>query len=121
MGRSSSAVARHATGIAISGFGRIGRQVARIALKDLEEASLHTRDTAEIPFAEHGVEYVCESTGVFLTTEKIQPYLKAGAKKVALSAPAKDDSYSVVMGVIRDTYGSSMAAVSCAPCTTNGL
>ena len=68
-----------------------------------------------------GVESVCESTGVFLTTEKTQPHLKAGAKKVAFSAPAKDDSHIVVMGVNQDTYGSSMPAVSCAPCTTNGL
>merc|ERR1711920_710595 len=39
----------------------------------------HTRDPAEIPFTEYGAEYVCESTGVFLTEEKIQPHLKAGA------------------------------------------
>merc|ERR1712207_59592 len=81
----------------------------------------HTRDPAEIPFTEHGAEYVCESTGVFLTTEKIQPHLKAGAKKVVFSAPAKDDSHTVVMGVNQDTYDSSMTAVSCASCTTNGL
>merc|ERR1711937_50896 len=81
----------------------------------------HTRDPAEIPFTEHGAEYVCESTGVFLTTEKIEPHLKAGAKKVVFSAPAKDDSHTVVMGVNQDTYDSSMTAVSCASCTTNGL
>merc|ERR1711948_151737 len=81
----------------------------------------HTRDPAEIPFTEHGAEYVCESTGVFLTTEKIQPHLAAGAKKVVFSAPAKDDSHTVVMGVNEDTYDSSMTAVSCASCTTNGL
>merc|ERR1712066_576305 len=80
-----------------------------------------TRDPAEIPFTEHGAEYVCESTGVFLTTEKIQPHLKAGVKKVVFSAPAKDDSHTVVMGVNQDTYDSSMTAVSCASCTTNGL
>ncbi|CAE7897944.1 GAPC1, partial [Symbiodinium necroappetens] len=59
----------------------------------------HTRDPAEIPFGENGAEYVCESTGVFLTTEKVQPHLKAGAKKVIFSAPAKDDSHTIVMGV----------------------
>merc|ERR1719357_1258813 len=81
----------------------------------------HTRDPAEIPFAEHGAEYVCESTGVFLATEKVQPHLKAGAKKVVFSAPAKDDSHTIVMGVNQDTYEKSMTAVSCASCTTNGL
>ncbi|CAE7021391.1 GAPC1, partial [Symbiodinium sp. CCMP2456] len=81
----------------------------------------HTRDPAEIPFGEHGAEYVCESTGVFLTTEKVQPHLKAGAKKVIFSAPAKDDSHTIVMGVNESTYDPSMEAVSCASCTTNGL
>merc|ERR1711953_1141803 len=81
----------------------------------------HTRDPAEIPFAEHGADYVCESTGVFLTTEKVQPHLKAGAKKIVFSAPAKDDSHTIVMGVNQDTYSSSMECVSCASCTTNGL
>merc|ERR1712176_41308 len=81
----------------------------------------HTRDPAEIPFSKHGAEYVCESTGVFLTDEKIQPHLKAGAKKVVFSAPAKDDSHTIVMGVNQDTYKTDMNCVSCASCTTNGL
>merc|ERR1711976_925660 len=81
----------------------------------------HTRDPAEIPFTEHGAEYVCESTGVFLTTENVAPHLKAGAKKIVFSAPAKDDSHTVVMGVNQETYESSMTDVSCASCTTNGL
>eukprot|EP00411_Alexandrium_monilatum_P092707 CAMPEP_0175740124 /NCGR_PEP_ID=MMETSP0097-20121207/55349_1 /TAXON_ID=311494 /ORGANISM="Alexandrium monilatum, Strain CCMP3105" /LENGTH=262 /DNA_ID=CAMNT_0017048391 /DNA_START=79 /DNA_END=863 /DNA_ORIENTATION=- len=72
-------------------------------------------------FKEHGAEYVCESTGVFLTTEKVQPHLKAGAKKVVFSAPAKDDSHTIVMGVNQETYDPSMECVSCASCTTNGL
>jgi glyceraldehyde 3-phosphate dehydrogenase len=81
----------------------------------------HTRDPAEIPFKEYGADYVCESTGVFLTDEKIQPHLKAGAKKVVFSAPAKDDSHTIVMGVNQDTYKTDMNCVSCASCTTNGL
>jgi glyceraldehyde 3-phosphate dehydrogenase len=81
----------------------------------------HTRDPAEIPFAAHGADYVCESTGVFLTTEKVAGHLKAGAKKVVFSAPAKDDSHTIVMGVNQETYESSMTCVSCASCTTNGL
>jgi len=162
----ASAVAMRATGIAINGFGRIGRQVARIAMKDPEVelklinasydaeylayqmkydsihgrydgtvevdgdslvidghkvALSHTRNPAEIPFKAHGADYVCESTGVFLTTEKVQAHLQAGAKKVVFSAPAKDDSHTIVMGVNQETYKTSMQAVSCASCTTNGL
>merc|ERR1719328_1006835 len=53
--------------------------------------------------------------------KKVEAHLKAGAKKVVFSAPAKDDSHTIVMGVNQETYESSMTAVSCASCTTNGL
>jgi len=81
----------------------------------------HTRDPAEIPFAQFGAEYICESTGAFLTQEKVAPHLKAGAKKIIFSAPAKDDSPTIVMGVNEEIYDPKMLAVSCASCTTNGL
>jgi glyceraldehyde 3-phosphate dehydrogenase len=81
----------------------------------------HTRDPSEIPFSKLGAEYICESTGAFLTAEKVAPHIAAGAKKIIFSAPAKDDSPVVVMGVNEDTYDPSMIAVSCASCTTNGL
>lgn len=81
----------------------------------------HTRNPEEIPFTATGAQYVCESTGAFLTEEKVQPHLKAGAKKIVFSAPAKDDSHTIVMGVNAETYESSMDLVSCASCTTNGL
>jgi len=81
----------------------------------------HTRDPAEIPFSAMGAEYICESTGAFLTAEKVEAHLAAGAKKIIFSAPAKDDSPTVVMGVNEETYDSAMKAVSCASCTTNGL
>jgi glyceraldehyde 3-phosphate dehydrogenase len=68
-----------------------------------------------------GAEYICESTGAFLTAEKVEAHLAAGAKKIIFSAPAKDDSPTVVMGVNEETYDSAMKAVSCASCTTNGL
>merc|ERR1712022_72352 len=54
------------------------------------------------------------------TEEKIQPHLKAGAKKVIFSAPAKDDSKVIVMGMNQEEYD-GQDAVSCASCTTNGL
>merc|ERR1719453_1323746 len=81
----------------------------------------HTRDPSEIPWGNLGVDYLCESTGVFLTAEKCAPHIAAGAKKVIFSAPAKDDSPTVVMGVNQEDYTSDMQFVSCASCTTNGL
>eukprot|EP00629_Pelagomonadales_sp_RCC1024_P012211 CAMPEP_0119266034 /NCGR_PEP_ID=MMETSP1329-20130426/4638_1 /TAXON_ID=114041 /ORGANISM="Genus nov. species nov., Strain RCC1024" /LENGTH=375 /DNA_ID=CAMNT_0007265895 /DNA_START=523 /DNA_END=1650 /DNA_ORIENTATION=+ len=81
----------------------------------------HTRDPSEIPFTSMGAEYICESTGAFLTADKVAPHIAAGAKKIIFSAPAKDDSPTVVMGVNEGIYDPSMTAVSCASCTTNGL
>jgi glyceraldehyde 3-phosphate dehydrogenase len=81
----------------------------------------HTRNPAEIPFGTLGAEYVCESTGAFLTEEKCQDHLKAGAKKIVFSAPAKDDTKIIVMGVNQEEYDPAMKMVSCASCTTNGL
>merc|ERR1711924_441973 len=81
-----------------------------------------TRDPTEIPWTQTGVEYVCESTGAFTTTEGCMAHITWAAKKVIISAPAKDaDTPTLVVGVNQDEYDSSMAVVSCASCTTNGL
>merc|ERR1719252_403503 len=154
--------------LGVNGFGRIGRQVVRIAMDReafvlkhinspmtpeymkylLEHDTVHgrfpgtveakegallvdglevtltaTRDPTEIPWTKAGVEYVCESTGAFTTTEGCNLHLAGGAKKVIISAPAKDaDTPTIVVGVNTDDYDSAtMPVVSCASCTTNGL
>jgi len=151
----------------INGFGRIGRLVARIMLKDPETKLLHVnagsatpdymayqfkfdsvhgrydgavlvdgddliidgqrvittraREPQDIGWDKTGTEYLCESTGVFLTGEKAQPHIDAGIKKVIFSAPAKDESLTIVMGVNEAEYTGQTDFVSCASCTTNGL
>merc|ERR1719284_1462064 len=156
--------------LGVNGFGRIGRQVVRIAMDReafvlkhingarapeylkylLEYDTVHgrfngtceigedgnslivngekvglsgVRDPAEIPWKEAGVDYVCESTGAFLETPKCLAHLEAGAKKVIISAPAKDaETPTIVVGVNTDDYDpATMNVVSCASCTTNGL
>merc|ERR1711988_1239208 len=150
----------------INGFGRIGRLVARIMVKDPRcdlkaintgaaaeymayqfkydtihgrwDGSLevdgddliidgqrvkttHSRNPSAIPWKDLGVEYLCESTGVFLTADSAKAHVDAGVKKVIFSAPAKDDSKTIVMGVNEAEYKTDMQYVSCASCTTNGL
>ena len=151
----------------INGFGRIGRLVARIMIKDPETKLLHinagsattdymayqfkydsihgrwdgttvvdgddlvingqrvttsrARDPKEIGWGKRGVDYVCESTGVFLTAESAKAHIDGGCKKVIFSAPAKDDSLTIVMGVNPEQYKGQTDYVSCASCTTNGL
>merc|ERR1711978_514232 len=79
------------------------------------------RDPKEVGWGALGADYVCESTGVFLTKEKAQPIIDGGAKKVIYSAPAKDDSQTIVVGVNEGEYDGSENFISCASCTTNGL
>lgn len=79
------------------------------------------KDPAQIPWSKVEAEYVVESTGVFPSTEKASAHLKAGAKKVVISAPAKDDTPTFVCGVNLDMYNKDMKVVSNASCTTNCL
>ena len=76
---------------------------------------------ADIGWGDCGVEYVVESTGVFLTKDKAQGHIDGGAKRVVMSAPSKDDTPMFVMGVNHDEYTADMQFVSNASCTTNCL
>ena len=161
-----------ATKVAINGFGRIGRAVARIimqrqgdlelvAINDLSDAKslahlfkydtvmgkwggtveakdadlvingktikvLAVKNPAELPWKDMGVKVVLESTGVFRTAESPKggyaDHLKAGASKVMLSVPAKDDiDATIVLGVNDEKLTSAVKCVSNASCTTNCL
>ncbi|MFT4834272.1 MAG: glyceraldehyde 3-phosphate dehydrogenase [Marinoscillum sp.] len=79
------------------------------------------RNPADLKWDAVGAEYVVESTGLFLTKESAQGHIDAGAKKVIMSAPSKDDTPMFVMGVNHDKYTSDMQFVSNASCTTNCL
>ncbi|HEY9900679.1 MAG TPA: type I glyceraldehyde-3-phosphate dehydrogenase [Pantanalinema sp.] len=156
-----------ATKVGINGFGRIGRQVLRIGLKnpelefvginDLTDAKTlahlfkydsvhgvypgtvdHTdtaiivdgrkieisaqRDPATIPWKKLGAELVIESTGIFTDAAKAKAHLEAGAKKVIISAPAKGEDITIVLGVNDKAYDPSKHhIISNASCTTNCL
>ena len=79
------------------------------------------KNPADLKWSDVGAEYVVESTGLFLTQEKAQGHLDAGAKHVVMSAPSKDGTPMFVMGVNNDKYTSDMKFVSNASCTTNCL
>ncbi|NQU17389.1 MAG: type I glyceraldehyde-3-phosphate dehydrogenase [Candidatus Saganbacteria bacterium] len=154
--------------VGINGFGRIGRNVVRAALKsgadidfvgvnDLTDAktlaylfkydSVHgvldkdvkevkdgisvdgkvikvmaERDPSKLPWGELGVDVVLECTGIFRSVEKASAHIKAGAKKVIISAPAQGECTTIVMGVNHDSYDPNRDnVVSNASCTTNCL
>lgn len=81
----------------------------------------HETDPTKIDWGSAGVDYVCESTGVFTSKEKCEAHLSSGAKKVIISAPPKDDAPIFVLGVNEEKYTSDMTVVSNASCTTNCL
>jgi len=79
------------------------------------------RDPANLNWSAVGAEYVVESTGLFLTKDSAKGHIAAGAKKVIMSAPSKDDTPMFVMGVNNAKYTNDMDFVSNASCTTNCL
>lgn len=153
--------------VGINGFGRIGRNVFRVALNnpqfeivavnDLTDAktlahllkydSVHgtlagdvkaveggievngklvkvlaEREPANLPWKAMGVDIVVESTGRFTEKDKAMAHIEAGAKKVIISAPAKNEDITIVMGVNQDKYdAANHHVISNASCTTNCL
>ncbi len=79
------------------------------------------KNPADLKWSAIGAEYVVESTGLFLTKEKAQGHIDAGAKYVVMSAPSKDDTPMFVCGVNTDKYVKGTQFVSNASCTTNCL
>jgi len=87
-----------------------------------EIAVVSAKTPADLPWAKMGVQIVIEATGLFTAAEKAQGHITAGAKKVLITAPAKGEDITVVLGVNDDKYdGSKHHIVSNASCTTNCL
>ncbi|MCJ7645952.1 type I glyceraldehyde-3-phosphate dehydrogenase [bacterium] len=109
-----------------STFGIFGGKVEAkdnsILIDGKEIKVLSQKDPGQLPWKELGVDFVIESTGRFTDSEKARAHLGAGAKKVVITAPAKGDVLTLVMGVNEDRYDSSKHdIVSNASCTTNCL
>jgi glyceraldehyde 3-phosphate dehydrogenase len=93
-----------------------------LVVDDKEVKVFEERDPAALPWGEHGVDVVLESTGLFTKRAEAAKHLEAGAKKVVISAPATDEDITVVLGVNFDRYDpNSHDVISNASCTTNCL
>ncbi len=102
--------------------GEVKAENGKLVVNGKEVSVFAEKDPACIPWGSINAEYVVESTGVFCTTEKASAHLKGGAKKVVISAPAKDsETPTFVCGVNLDQYTKDMNIVSNASCTTNCL
>jgi glyceraldehyde 3-phosphate dehydrogenase len=87
-----------------------------------EEVKIYAqKDPAQIPWGQHEVDVVIESTGFFTDKAKAEAHLKAGAKRVVISAPATGDLKTIVFNVNHEILDGSETIISCASCTTNCL
>ena len=109
-----------------STYGRFAGEVAAgdnaIVVDGREIRSFSERDPAALPWGDLGVDIVVESTGIFTDATKAAAHREAGARKVIISAPAKNEDITIVLGVNEDRYEPEQHhVVSNASCTTNGL
>ena len=107
-------------------LGRLGKEVSfddeSISVGGHRIAAFAERDPANLPWGELGVDIVIESTGFFTDAEQAKKHIEAGAKKVLISAPAKNEDITIVMGVNDDLYDPAVHnIISNASCTTNCL
>jgi len=107
-------------------LGRLDREVSvvdeGIKIGDQVVRSFAEKDPAQLPWGDLGVDVVIESTGIFTSAEKAKAHLDGGAKKVIITAPAKNEDVTIVMGVNDDAYDpANHHIISNASCTTNCL
>lgn len=104
-------------------LGRFDGEVAvndgGIAINGKTVKAYSEKDPAKLPWADLGVDVVVESTGLFTQAEEARKHIEAGARKVIISAPAKGEDLTLVLGVNDDHYDGSQTVVSNASCTTN--
>lgn len=105
-------------------LGRLKHDVSHtddsITVGDMTFKTFAERDPANLPWGELGADIVIESTGIFTKKADAAKHIAAGAKKVLISAPAKDEDITIVMGVNQDKYDAAQHhVISNASCTTN--
>jgi glyceraldehyde 3-phosphate dehydrogenase len=102
--------------------GEVTAKEKSIIVDKQEIQVISERDPGAIPWKNYGVDVVIESTGLFTDATKAVAHLKGGAKKVIISAPAKNEDATIVLGVNQDTYDPAKhRVISNASCTTNGI
>jgi glyceraldehyde 3-phosphate dehydrogenase len=99
--------------------GTVGHDAANLIVDGKPVRVFNEKDAGAIPWSTVGADYIVEATGINLDKAKAGAHMKNGAKKVVMSAPAKDDTPTFVMGVNEGAYDPSMSIVSNASCPTN--